>query len=56
MIAGPDVYICDECVGVCISIIWRTSWTIMPEYEPQSHALEEPEHLPTPQEMKTGAG
>ena len=24
----------------------------MPEYEPQSHALEKPEHLPTPQELK----
>ena len=24
----------------------------MPEYEPQSHALEKPEHLPTPQEIK----
>ena len=51
LIAGPNVYICDECIGVCTSIL-DDELDLMPEYEPQSHALEKPEHLPTPQEMK----
>lgn len=29
-----------------------TSWTSCRSHEPQSHALEKPEHLPTPQELK----
>ena len=51
LIAGPNVYICDECIGVCTSIL-DDELDLMPEYEPQSHALEKPEHLPTPQELK----
>ena len=51
LIAGPNVYICDECIGVCTSIL-DDEPDLMPEYEPQSHALEKPEHLPTPQELK----
>ena len=51
LIAGPNVYICDECIGVCTSIL-DDELDLMPEYEPQSHALEKPEHLPTPQERK----
>ena len=51
LIAGPNVYICDECIGVCTTIL-DDELDLMPEYEPQSHALEKPEHLPTPQELK----
>lgn len=51
LIAGPNVYICDECIGVCTSIL-DDELDLMPEYESQSHALEKPEHLPTPQELK----
>ena len=51
LIAGPNVYICDECIGVCTSIL-DDELDLMPEYEPQSHALEKLEHLPTPQELK----
>lgn len=51
LIAGPNVYICDECIGVCTSIL-DDELDLMPEYEPQSHALKKPEHLPTPQELK----
>ena len=51
LIAGPNVYICDECIGVCTSIL-DDELDLMPEYEPQSHALVKPEHLPTPQELK----
>ena len=51
LIAGPGVYICDECIGVCTSIL-DDELDLMPEYEPQSHALVKPEHLPTPQELK----
>ena len=51
LIAGPNVYICDECIGVCTSIL-DDELDHMPEYEPQSHALVKPEHLPTPQELK----
>ena len=52
LIAGPNVYICDECIGVCTSIL-DDELDLMPEYEPQSHALVKPEHLPTPQELKS---
>ena len=45
------MYICDECIGVCTSIL-DDELDLMPEYEPQSHALVKPEHLPTPQELK----
>ena len=51
LIAGPNVYICDECIGVCTSIL-DDELDLMPEYEPQSHALVKPEHLLTPQELK----
>jgi len=23
LIAGPNVYICDECIGLCVSILWE---------------------------------
>ena len=51
LIAGPSVYICDECIGVCQQIL-DDELDLMPEHEPQSHALEKPEHLPKPQEIK----
>ena len=49
LIAGPGVYICDECIGVCMSILDE-------ELAPAPHGaqkdLEKPDHLPTPRELK----
>lgn len=49
LIAGPGVYICDECIGVCMSILDE-------ELAPAPHGaqkrLERPDHLPTPRELK----
>ncbi len=46
MISGPGVYICDECVRVCTSLLGD-------EYvEPESTKLRVPETLPTPAEIK----
>ncbi len=46
LIAGPNVYICDECVRLCGSIIADG----MEQNSPQ--ALEIPDHLPTPKEIR----
>ncbi len=46
LIAGPNVYICDECVRLCSSIIADG----MEQNSPQ--ALEIPDHLPTPKEIR----
>lgn len=43
LIAGPGVYICSECVGVCTKII---------DEETASETLEINENLPTPKEIK----
>ena len=50
LIAGPGVYICDECIGVCTSILDDEL-----DFAPEEHEGEQvlrPEHLPTPQELK----
>ena len=47
IIAGPNVYICNECVSLCNGII-------QDELSPMnSPSLELPDTLPTPQEIKT---
>ncbi len=47
IIAGPNVYICDECVQLCSSIL-------RDEMHPgKTSELELPDTLPTPQEIKT---
>ena len=50
-IAGPGVYICDECIGVCTSIL-EDELDFMPEQHCGQMAAARPEHLPTPQELK----
>ena len=45
MIQGPGVRICDECVGLCLSILDDG-------YDLRSEPLEAPDKLPTPQELK----
>ncbi|WP_281692383.1 ATP-dependent Clp protease ATP-binding subunit ClpX [Agathobaculum desmolans] len=50
LIAGPGVYICDECIGVCTSIL-DDELDFAPA-EAESETLSRPEHLPTPQELK----
>ena len=47
IIAGPNVYICNECVSLCSGII-------QDEFDPMTApSLELPDTLPTPQEIKT---
>ena len=48
IIAGPNVYICNECVDLCSSIL-------ADEMHPggKTSELELPDTLPTPQEIKT---
>jgi ATP-dependent Clp protease ATP-binding subunit ClpX len=43
LIAGPSVYICDECVGLCDDIIQEDS--------PEGIISENTEHLPTPHKI-----
>ena len=47
IIAGPNVYICNECVSLCNGIIQDE---LSPAHAP---SLELPDTLPTPQEIKT---
>ena len=46
LIAGPNVYICDECVRLCSSIIADGMDLSV------DSVLEAPDHLPTPKEIK----
>ena len=50
LIAGPGVYICDECIGVCTSIL-DDELDFAPE-DREGQSMIEPEKLPTPQELK----
>ena len=43
LIAGPSVFVCDECVDLCNDIIREELLEVSPE--------EEQEHLPTPREI-----
>ena len=45
LIAGPSVYICDECVDLCTDIIV--------EEIKEKQDVDEPEKLPTPHEIRT---
>lgn len=49
LIAGPGVYICDECIGVCMSILDEE---LYPASASAQGELEKPERLPTPRELK----
>ena len=49
MIAGPGVYICDECVGLCMEAMGAQG--LMLEDEDLSPVGEMPDVLPTPQEI-----
>ena len=46
IVAGPGVYICDECVDLCNSIIDTE------EYEDERYTLEGLEEIPSPKEIK----
>lgn len=46
IVAGPGVYICDECVDLCNSIIDSD------EYEEERYTLEGLEKIPSPKEIK----
>ena len=50
LIAGPGVYICDECIGVCTSIL-DDELDFAPE-DREEQGAGRPERLPTPQELK----
>ena len=47
IIAGPNVYICNECVDLCNSILHDEM------HAGSAQQLELPDKLPTPQEIKT---
>lgn len=49
LIAGPGVYICDECIGVCMSILDEELYPVSTSAQ---NELEKPENLPTPRELK----
>ena len=48
MIAGPGVYICNECVDLCLGVLGRES----EQHGGQNMSLRAPDHLPTPREIK----
>ena len=50
LIAGPGVYICDECIGICSSILEEELG--MNTALDDADVAEAPENLPTPRELK----
>ena len=48
IVAGPGVYICDECIGICKSIVDEDS----EEYDSNEYTLGEDEELPNPEQIK----
>ena len=48
IIAGPGVYICNECIGVCTNIIEEDSY----DDSEMSYTIDEINTLPTPAEIK----
>lgn len=55
LIAGPGVYICDECISVCSSILeedFGIHHPAMPAKEHEDTPTAEPIELPTPKELK----
>ncbi len=58
LIAGPGVYICDECIGVCSSILEEDFGIYHAEatehaMEQMMHAHDTMDELPTPKDLKT---
>jgi ATP-dependent protease Clp ATPase subunit len=53
LIAGPGVFICDECVQLCQSIIAKKAATPAPQEDPDSLL---PDNAPTENLLKTLAG
>lgn len=49
IVAGPGVYICDECIKVCNNILETDDYE---EYE-ETYTLNEEEKLPTPEEIRS---
>lgn len=50
LVAGPNVYICDECINVCASIL--DDELSMDYDDPSVDVADAPENLPTPRELK----
>lgn len=50
LVAGPNVYICDECINVCASIL--DDELGMDYNDTSEDGIEAPETLPTPRELK----
>ncbi len=48
IVAGPGVYICDECIGLCKNIVDDEYY----EEDEIGYTLENTEELPTPHEIK----
>ena len=48
IVAGPGVYICDECIGICKSIVDEDYY----EDEDIQYTLGEDEELPNPAQIK----
>ena len=46
IVAGPNVYICDECIDLCKNIVENEF------YEEEQYTLEQEEKLPNPSEIK----
>ena len=53
LVAGPGVFICDECVQLCLSIIVKNAATQAPQGVPGSLL---PDNAPTENLLKTLAG
>jgi ClpX C4-type zinc finger len=53
LVAGPGVFICDECVGLCQSIIAKKGATPSPQEMPSSLL---PDNAPTENLLKTLSG
>ncbi|MDR1927371.1 MAG: ATP-dependent Clp protease ATP-binding subunit ClpX [Oscillospiraceae bacterium] len=52
LIAGPGVYICNECVDLCCDILAETRVSVRPREAQQTAAGGGLGHLPTPHEIK----
>ena len=48
IVAGPGVYICDECIGLCTSILEEEGFLD----EEETYTLNENEKIPSPKEIK----
>ena len=48
IVAGPGVYICDECIKVCNNILETDEY----EEDEETYTLNEEEKLPTPEEIR----